>query len=74
MFQQYCDLLRPFRREYTRFIAGVVLRQALVVGRRVLPGVGAPARHPHIPTVPEWVFVAAFVALRRGLARFRPRD
>ncbi len=65
MFHQFCQLLRPFRREYVRYIAGVVLRQALVVlgGYSLVWALRLALRHS---TLPEWIFVAAFVLFDAG--------
>ncbi|HWD00030.1 MAG TPA: ABC transporter ATP-binding protein [Candidatus Sulfopaludibacter sp.] len=55
------ELLRPFRREYVRYMSGVVLRQALViVGGYSL--VWALRLCLHHTSLPEWLFVAGFVA------------
>src|ERR1051325_3120988 len=69
MFQQVSDLLRPFRREYGRFVAGVVLRQALMVaaGYSLVWALRAALQHT---AVPEWIFVAAFVVFDAGYLRF----
>ena len=60
MYRQFRDLLRPFRREYRRFIAGVVLRQALVVlgGYSLVWALRLCLERVFIP---EWSFVAAFI-------------
>ena len=69
MFQQFYELLRPFRREYARFIAGVVLRQALLVagGYSLVWALRVGIQHT---AVPEWVFVAAFVLFDAGYLGF----
>lgn len=60
MTRQYFAFLRPYRRDYYRYLAGVVLRQALVLAGgyslvwALRVGIG------HV-SVPEWVFVAGFV-------------
>jgi ABC-type multidrug transport system fused ATPase/permease subunit len=55
------EFLRPFGREYFRYIVGVVLRQALIVlgGYSLVWVLRLCVRHT---AVPEWIFVAAFVA------------
>ncbi|HZV06376.1 MAG TPA: ABC transporter ATP-binding protein, partial [Gemmataceae bacterium] len=60
MFQQFCALLSPFRGQYRKYIAGVVLRQALVVagGYSLVWALRVAIGHT---TIPEWIFVAAFV-------------
>ena len=60
VFNQFLHLLRPFRREYARFLAGVVLRQAIVVagGYSLVWALRLAIPHSNIP---EWIFVAAFV-------------
>jgi ATP-binding cassette subfamily B protein len=69
MLPQFCELLRPFRREYGRFIAGVVLRQALLVaGGYSL--VWALRLGIQRTTIPEWWFVAAFVLFDAGYLGF----
>jgi ATP-binding cassette, subfamily B, bacterial len=68
-FNQFCNLLRPFRREYGRFLAGVVLRQALLVagGYSLVWALRLCISHT---TVPEWIFVAAFVLFDTGYLGF----
>src|SRR5689334_17003552 len=60
MFHKLCELLRPFRNEYRRYIAGIVMRQALLVlgGYSLVWALRLCLRHT---SVPEWIFVAAFV-------------
>src|SRR3954447_8216846 len=69
MFHQFCQLLRPFRKEYARYIAGVVLRQALVVagGYSLVLALRLALHHT---TVPEWTFVAAFIVFDAGQLGF----
>jgi ABC-type multidrug transport system fused ATPase/permease subunit len=69
MLEQYRQLLRPFRKEYVRFLAGTVLRQALVVlgGYSLVWALRLALRHT---TVPEWIFVAAFIVFDAGQLRF----
>jgi ABC-type multidrug transport system fused ATPase/permease subunit len=54
------EFLRPFRREYVRYIAGVVIRQALLIvgGYSLVWALRLCIRHS---TVPEWIFVLGFV-------------
>ncbi len=55
------ELLRPYRREYVRYLIGITVRQALiVVGGYSL--VWALRLCIASASVPEWIFVAAFVA------------
>jgi ABC-type multidrug transport system fused ATPase/permease subunit len=69
MFGQFAHLLRPFRREYARYLAGIVVRQALVVfGGYSL--VWALRLAIQKTTVPEWIFVAAFIVFDAGQLRF----
>src|SRR6476646_2278786 len=60
MFRKFCELLRPFSNEYRRYIAGVVLRQAMLVagGYSLVWALRLCLRHS---SVPEWIFVAALV-------------
>jgi ABC-type multidrug transport system fused ATPase/permease subunit len=69
MVHQFCQLLRPFRREYARYLAGVVLRQALVVvgGYSLVWALRLALQHT---SVPEWTFVAAFVLFDAGQLGF----
>ncbi|MCU1233247.1 MAG: transporter related [Candidatus Solibacter sp.] len=55
------EFLRPFRGEYLRYTAGVVLRQALIVigGYSLVWVLRLCVAHA---TLPEWLFVAAFMA------------
>lgn len=60
MVQQFRALLSPFRGQYRKYIAGVVLRQALVVaGGYSL--VWALRLAIGQTSIPEWIFVAAFI-------------
>jgi hypothetical protein len=54
------DLLRPFGGAYGRYTAGMLLRQALLVlgGYSMVRVLRLCVKHA---TVPEWIFVAAFV-------------
>ncbi len=60
MFRKYFAFLQPYRRDYCQYLAGVVLRQALVLagGYSLVWALRVGIRHV---TVPEWVFVAAFI-------------
>ncbi len=60
MIQQLCALLSPFRGQYRKYLAGVVLRQALVVaaGYSLVWALRLALRHT---SVPEWIFVAGFI-------------
>jgi ABC-type multidrug transport system fused ATPase/permease subunit len=55
------EFLRPFSREYVRYMAGVVLRQALLIlgGYSLVWALRFGVKHT---TVPEWIFVVIFVA------------
>jgi ATP-binding cassette, subfamily B, bacterial len=69
MIRHFRDLLRPFRGHYRRYLAGVVLRQALVVvgGYSLVWALRLCLRHA---TVPEWGFVAAFILFDAGSLGF----
>src|SRR3982751_4557516 len=69
MFSRFCQLLHPFRREYRRFVAGIVLRQALVVvgGYSLVWALRQCLQHT---TVPEWSFVVAFIVFDAGQLGF----
>src|SRR5579883_2905695 len=60
MLRQFRELLSPYRGEYRRYLAGVVLRQALVVagGYSLVWALRLAIQRT---SVPEWIFVAAFV-------------
>ena len=69
MVHQLYQLLRPFRQQYARYLAGIVLRQGLfVLGGYSL--VWALRLAIQNTTVPEWIFVAAFVLFDAGTLRF----
>jgi ABC-type multidrug transport system fused ATPase/permease subunit len=61
-------LLEPFHHAYARYIAGVVLRQSLLVagGYGLVWALRLAMQHTGTP---EWVFVAAFIAWDAGLLR-----
>ena len=63
------QLLAPFRSEYRRFVAGVVLRQALLVagGYSLVLALRLAVDHREIP---EWLFVIAFIAFDAGYLGF----
>lgn len=69
MFHSYFNLLHPFRREYRRYIAGVVLRQALMVlgGYSLVWALRLALAHA---TVPEWLFVVGFILFDAGAVSF----
>ncbi len=69
MVRNLRDLLRPFGREYRRFLAGVVLRQATVVlgGYSLVWALRSCLTHV---TVPEWAFVAAFLLFDAAAVSF----
>jgi ABC-type multidrug transport system fused ATPase/permease subunit len=69
MSRRLSDLLRPFAGEYRRFLAGVVLRQALAVlgGYSLVCALRQALRHA---TVPEWAFVIALIAFDAGWQAF----
>jgi ATP-binding cassette subfamily B protein len=60
MTRQYLAFLRPYRRDYYRYLSGVVLRQALVLagGYSLVWALRVGIRHV---SVPEWAFVAGFI-------------
>ncbi len=60
MLHQFREILAPYRREYRRYLAGVVLRQALVVagGYSLVWALRLAIQRAGVP---EWIFVAAFV-------------
>jgi len=60
LFSRTLELLRPFRRSYTRFLAGTVARQALVVGGGYSL-VWALHRSLGKPSIPLWVFITGFL-------------
>jgi ATP-binding cassette subfamily B protein len=69
MFHQFRHFLTPFRREYTRFLLGITLKQGLyVLGGYSL--VWALRLALQNTTVPEWTFVAAFILFDAGQLRF----
>ena len=63
------QLLAPFRPQYRRFVAGVVLRQALLVagGYSLVWALRLSFDHREIP---EWLFVIAFIAFDAGYLGF----
>src|SRR5215218_1547793 len=69
MFEQFHQLVSPFRREYTKYISGIVVRQALVVfgGYSLVWALRLALQHS---TVPEWIFVAAFILFDAGQLGF----
>ncbi|HZU29242.1 MAG TPA: ABC transporter ATP-binding protein [Bryobacteraceae bacterium] len=68
MLRQLWALLAPFRREYARYIAGVVVRQALLVvgGYSLVWVLRSCTTHAAIPA---WVFIAGLLAFDAGLLR-----
>ncbi len=65
MFHHLRQLLRPFGEQYRRYIAGVVLRQAIfVLGGYSL--VWAIRLCLQYKSVPEWIFVVGFVCFDAG--------
>jgi ABC-type multidrug transport system fused ATPase/permease subunit len=69
MFHHFLDLLRPYRPHYRRFIAGTVLRQALIVlgGYSLVWVLRVCLAHTEIS---EWIFVAAFLLFDSVYLRF----
>lgn len=69
MHKAFGKILRPFRREYAVFIAGVVIRQAVVVlgGYSLVWALRLSISHMAIP---EWAFVLAFIAFDAGYLSF----
>jgi ABC-type multidrug transport system fused ATPase/permease subunit len=68
MLRQLWGLLAPFRRDYARYIAGVVVRQALLVvgGYSLVWVLRTCTRHTEIPA---WAFIAALLVFDAGLLR-----
>ncbi len=60
MTRQYFAFLRPYRRDYYRYLSGVVLKQALVLagGYSLVWALRMGIRHV---SVPEWAFMAGFI-------------
>src|SRR5215471_7460704 len=69
MSRKLRDRLGPFAGEYRRFLAGVVLRQALAVlgGYSLVCALRQALAHA---TVPEWTFVVALIAFDAGWQAF----
>ena len=69
MYRQLWKLLRPFRPHFFRFIAGVVVRQALLVGGgyALVWALGMCLQHTEVP---EWAFVVAFLVFDAGYLSF----
>lgn len=69
MHRQFLQLLEPFGLHYRKFIAGVVLRQGLLVlgGYSLVLALRLCLSHREIP---EWVFVAAFLLFDAGYLSF----
>jgi ABC-type multidrug transport system fused ATPase/permease subunit len=69
MLHQLRQLLHPFRAYYRRYIAGIVLRQALLVlgGYSLVWALRLCLQHA---TIPEWLFVAVFVCYDAGSLGF----
>jgi ABC-type multidrug transport system fused ATPase/permease subunit len=68
MLPQFWHLLSPFRREYTRYIAGIVVRQGLLVagGYSLVWVLRACTHYAQVPT---WAFIAALFVFDTGLLR-----
>ncbi len=69
MIHQLHGLLRPFEAQYRRYIAGVVLRQGLLVlgGYSLVWALRLGLRYASLP---EWLFVAGFVCFDAGSLGF----
>ncbi len=69
MLQEFFEILRPFRRDYGRYMAGIVLRQAILVlgGYSLVWALRLSLAHA---SVPEWIFVVAFILFDAGYLRF----
>jgi ABC-type multidrug transport system fused ATPase/permease subunit len=69
MFRSLLKLVRPYNGQYRRFIAGVVLRQALVVigGYSLVWALRVGLQHTAIP---EWIFVAGFILFDAAFMSF----
>ena len=69
MIRDFRGFLHPFRAQYRRYIAGVVVRQALVVlgGYSLVLVLRLCLQHT---AVPEWVFVAAFICFDAASIRY----
>src|SRR3954453_12594136 len=66
MYKHLWRRLEPFHREYTKYLIGVAVRQALLVagGYALI----ASLRWCLLPAgVPEWAFVAVFIVYDAGL-------
>ncbi len=68
MLRRFWHLLSPFRREYTRYVLGIVVRQALLVagGYSLVWVLRACTRYAQIPT---WAFIVALFVFDTGLLR-----
>lgn len=66
MYSSLWRLLKPFERDYARYLAGVLARQALLVagGYSMVLALRLCTRHSGLA---EWAFVAAFVVYDAGL-------
>src|SRR5438270_10925274 len=62
-------ILRPFRAQYSRYIAGIVLRQALMVvgGYSLVWALRFYLQHTNAA---EWIFVALFICFDVGSLGF----
>lgn len=69
MHRQVWQMVRPFGREYRIFVAGVALRQGLLVagGFSLVWALRLCTEHREIP---EWAFVAAFLLFDAGYLGF----
>src|SRR5579884_403558 len=68
MLRTIWELLAPFRRIYARYVAGVVVRQALLVvgGYSLVWILRTCTRHANIPS---WAFIVGLLAFDAGLLR-----
>lgn len=69
MFRSFFQMLRPFRRDYRRYMVGVFLRQALLVlgGYSLVWALRICLGHS---TIPEWAFVATLILFDAAYLRF----
>jgi ABC-type multidrug transport system fused ATPase/permease subunit len=68
MYRKVWQLLKPFHRDYSRYLTGVVVRQLLLVvgGYSMVWVLRACQAHT---SVPEWIFVAGLILYDAGFLR-----
>src|SRR5947209_5436259 len=69
MLRHFLNLLRPYRGAYRRYLAGTILRQALVVlgGYSLVWVLRLCLSHTELP---EWAFVAGFLLFDAAYLKF----